>query len=52
MPRPPREVPRFCDELKHKTFTGRVKIERRTKKKWFRTVESYCYMLEFDVVYN
>lgn len=50
--RAPREAPRFSDELRKKTFTGRVKIERVETKKWFRTVESYRYMLEFDVVYD
>lgn len=52
MPRPPREAPRFSDELRKKTFTGCIKIERVTHKKWFRTVESYRYLMEFDVVYD
>lgn len=51
---PPRErTPLPCyDVLKSSKFTGRVKIERVTYKKWFRTIESYRCYLEFYKLYD
>lgn len=51
---PPRErTPLPCyDVLKSSKFTGRVKIERITQKKWFRTIETYRCFLQFHRLYD